>query len=162
MTQARRRRPERRVWDSSTILAYLGGETDFGVAMEGIVELARQGNIQILVSTLATIEVAYLRGLDSDVSEDIIVDFFNRDFVIPIAIDARISAVSRGLVRKYGRHLGLGPHDAAHLATSIVWNVPVLEAVDSDLLQLDGREGQPPISVRTPLYEGSRPLPGMS
>ena len=161
MILARRRRPERRVWDSSTILAYLGGETDFGTSMEGIVELTRQGEIQILVSTLATIEVAYLRGVEGDVSEDIIVDFFNRDFVVPIALDARISAVSRGLVRKYGRDLGLGSHDAAHLATSIVWNVPVLEAVDSDLLQLDGLEGQPLISVRTPLYEGPQPFPNL-
>ena len=161
MTQARRHRPERRVWDSSTVIAYLGGEPKFGGSLEGIIELARQGSIQILVSTLATIEVAYLRDRGDQVSEEIIADFFSRDFVIPIAIDVRVSAVSRGLVRKYGQGYGLTPHDAAHLATAIAWNVPVLEAVDSDLLHLDGREGQPLISVRTPLYEGPRPLPGM-
>ena len=162
MTLARLGRPQRRLWDSNVIIAHLGGESEHREATSAIIQQAQQGEIQIVVSALATIEVAYVRGRGDDISEEIIGDFFARDFVVLAALDARVAAVSRGLVRKYGRELGLGPHDAAHLATAIVQNIPIIEAIDGDLLELDGKEGQPAIAIRHPLYEGPRRFPSMS
>ena len=79
----------------------------------------------------------------------------------PIAIDARIAAIARRLVMAYEPNPGLKPPDATHLATAVAWNIPVVETTDPDLLRLDGQEGQPPIAVRYPLYEGPRPFPNM-
>ena len=161
MTQQRRRPSERRLWDSTAIIAYLAGEPAFRDSLEGIIERARHREVQIMVSVFATVEVAYIRGTEHDVAEATILDFFSRDFVTPIAIDARIAAIARRLVRAYEPNPGLKPPDATHLATAVAWNIPVVETTDPDLLRLDGQEGQPPIAVRYPLYEGPRPFPNM-
>ena len=161
MTQQRRRPPERRLWDSSVITAYLAGEPDHAAAIEGIISRAQRGDIQIMVSAMATIEVAYIKGTEDTIAEATIRDFFEREFVTQIAIDARVSAIARSLVRANRNDEKLKPPDATHLATALVWGIPVVETTDPDLLRLDGREGQPPIVVRHPLYEGSRPFPNM-
>ncbi len=161
MTQRRRRQPERRLWDSSVIIAYLAGEPAYADTIPAIIEQARAGNVLLLVSVFATIEVAYLRGVDNVDAEEAISDFFRRDFVVPVAIDERVSAIARRLIRAYEPNPGLKPPDATHLATAVVWDIPVVETTDPDLLRLDGREGQPPIVVRHPLYEGPRPFPNM-
>ena len=82
MTQPRLSQPQRRLWDSTVIIAHLGGESAFSETTSAIIQQAQQGDVQIVVSTLATIEVAYVRGHGNDISEEIIVDFFSRDFVV--------------------------------------------------------------------------------
>ena len=158
MTLQRRRQPERRLWDSSVIIAYLAGEPTCADTIPAIIEQARAGNVQILVSVFATIEVAYLRGVDA---EEAISDFFRRDFVVPVAIDEQVSVIARRLVRAYEPSPGLKPPDATHLAAAVAWNIPVVETTDPDLLRLYGLEGQPPIAVRNPLYEGPRRFSNM-
>ena len=46
------------------------------------------------------------------------------------------------------------------LATGMLWHVPVIQTTDPDLLRLDQLEGNPPITVRKPLYEGAEMLLG--
>lgn len=140
-----------RLWDSSVIIAYLGNEPRYRDVLLGIVEDAEQGNLSIVVSSLATVEVAYVGGVDNDVAEAVIRDFFANDYIITATIDPRIAATARRLVRQYGQRLGLRPPDATHLATAITLGVPTIETMDTDMLRLDGLEGQPTIRVREPM-----------
>lgn len=152
---------QRRLWDSSVIVGYLAGQQDLAEVCENIIARAERGEIEIVVSAMATIEVAYLRGEDDIVSEARIRELFSRPYIIPAAIDVRIASIARVLVRKYRYGPRLKPPDAAHLATAIQWQIPLIETTDPDLFRLNGREGDPLITVRKPLFEGTLQLPGL-
>ena len=151
----------RRLWDSSVIIGYLGGQKDIAAACNNIISRAERGELEIVVSTVATIEVAYLEGVDDQTSEAMIRELFDRECIIPVAIDVRVAAIARGLVRKYKSGPKLKPADATHLATAIQWKIPVLETTDPDLLRLDALEGNPRITIRRPLFEGMIPMAGV-
>ena len=103
-----------------------------------------------MVSAVAMVEVAYLKGVPVENSEARIQEFFSRDYIVPIAIDSIVARVARRYIRGHT----LKPLDAIHLATAEVWRIPMLETTDPDLLKLDGWVGDPRITIRRPLYEG--------
>jgi predicted nucleic acid-binding protein len=150
----------RRLWDSCTIIDYLAGTTGVGETCAKIIEQAERGELEILVSAVATIEVAYLQGSNDEDSEARIRELFGRSYIIPVAIDVQVASTARELTRKYRHGPKIKPLDAAHLATAIQWKIPLIETTDPDLLRLDGREGQPRITIRPPLYEGPDRMPG--
>jgi predicted nucleic acid-binding protein len=147
------RRP-RRLWDSVIVLGYLAGYEDLKPDCPQIIQQARQGELEIMVSEMAKVEAAYLEGRSDIESEALISEFFSRDYIIPVSVDDQVSKIARGLIRKYRNSLRIKPPDAVHLATAILWHIPVIETTDPDLLRLDGREGNPPIRIRRPRYEG--------
>jgi predicted nucleic acid-binding protein len=153
--------PPRRLWDSCVIIDYLAGRADVAKACSEIIKQAERGEIEIVVSVIATIEVAYLAGSDDQDSEARIRELFGRSYIIPAAIDVRVASLARHLVRKYRISPKIKPPDAAHLATAIQWDIQVVETTDPDLLRLDGREGDPPITIRRPHYEGPIRMPGI-
>lgn len=152
---------QRRLWDASVIIGYLAGQQDLAEVCENIIERAEPGEVEIVVSAMATIEVAYLQGLDDQDSEAKILELFSREYIIPAAIDVRVASIAREIVRKYKGGPRIKPPDAAHLATAIQWGIPVVETTDLDLLRLDGLEGNPPVIIRRPLPEGSRRMHGL-
>ena len=152
---------QRRLWDSSVIIGYLAGQQELADPCGNIIGGAARGELEIVISTIATIEVAYLEGVDDLVSEARIQELFSREYIIPAAIDMGVSAIARVLVRKYRGGPKIKPPDAAHLATAIQWQIPVVETTDPDLLRLDRLEGDPPIVIRKPFYEGSIRMPGL-
>lgn len=91
-------------------------------------------------------------------SERRIREFFGREYIITVNLDDAISAISRTLIRKYRRSPSIKPLDAVHLATAIQWKIPVMETTDNPLLRFDGIEGDPPVSVRGPLFDGQQSL----
>ena len=151
---------QRRLWDSSVIIGYLAGDEDLAEPCGNIIDSAERGDIEIVVSVEAGIEVAYLDGLDDETSEEMIRELFDREYILPVAVDMRIAAAARGLIRKYRNAPKIKPKDATHLATAIQWKIPILETKDPDLLRLNGREGDPPITIRWPFYEGIRRMTG--
>ena len=153
--------PQRRLWDSSVIIGYLAGEEAVYEHCRSIIEQAKRGEVEIVVSTLAAAEVAYLQGYSQEESEDMIREFFGRSYVIPMVVDIRLAAIARSLVSKHKDVRRIKPADAIHLATAIQLNLPVLETTDADLLRFDGLEGNPAITVRRPLHEGPRRMPGL-
>ena len=154
-------RVSRRLWDSCVIIDYLAGRAEAAEACQKIIAQAERGELEIVVSAIATIEVAYLEGFNDQDAEAMIRELFGRSYIIPVAIDVQVASLARDLIRKYRVGLKLKPPDATHLATAIQWNIPVIETTDPDLLRLDGLEGAPPITIRQPLYEGTIPMPGM-
>ena len=153
--------PPRRLWDSMVILNYLGGLEEGKVEVEGILTQAGRGNLQIVVSTLAIAEVAYLDGYSDEVAERMFREFFSRDYIIVAAIDQRIAEIAQGIVRRRRRERTISPRDALHLATAVRFEAPFVETSDRRLLLFNGLEGNPPIQIRQPLYAGTIPLPGM-
>ena len=151
----------RRLWDSCVIIDYLAGSAGVAEACNKIIAQAELGELEIVVSAMATIEVAYLEGSDDQDSEARIRELFGRSYIIPVAIDVQVASAARRLVRKYRSDPKLKPPDAAHLATAIQWDIPVIETTDPDLLRLDRLEGTPPIAIRRPLHEGPMRMPGM-
>ena len=105
--------------------------------------MVERGELEILVSTMATIEVAYLDGLDDQVSEAMIRELFDRAYIIPVAIDVQVASTARELIRKYRAGPKIKPPDAAHLATAIQWAIPVVETTDPDLLRQRCQDGEP-------------------
>ena len=152
--------PLRRLWDSCVIIDYLAGREEVKEACSMIIEQAERGEIEIVVSAMATIEVAYLAGFDDQVAEERIRELFGRSYVVPVAIDMRVASLARDIVRRYRTVAKVKPPDAAHLATALQWQIPIVETTDPHLLRLNGLEGDPPIVIRKPQYEGTRPMPG--
>ena len=106
------------------------------------------------MSAIATVEVAYLKGVSEFTSEAMIQEFFGRNYIIPVNVDPPVTAIARRLVRTYrSTATKLKPFDATHQATAIHVGVPLIETADPDLLQLDGYEGSPPIRIRKPVYQ---------
>jgi predicted nucleic acid-binding protein len=148
--------PPRRVWCACTIINYLVGK-EVAAECKLIVEQAKRGELEIVTSILAEAEVVKLEGGLSEGAEARIREFFGRNYVIRAALDVPVVELARDLVRRYR---GLKPLDAVHIATALHHNVPILETYDGDMIRLvNGKEGNPPLIVRNPLYEGTRPLP---
>lgn len=141
----------RRLWDSCIVLGYLSGQQDIKTDCEQIIEQAERGELEIMVSTIASAEVAYLPGLSSSDSELKIQEFFSRGYVIPAAFDISLTKTVRRLIREYQ---GLKPLDAIHIATALQWQIPIIETTDPGLLALNGKEGSPKLVIRPPLYQG--------
>lgn len=143
---------ERRAWCSCLIIDYLVGAERSKAACEQLIDRARDGAVEILVSALALAEVAKING-DSQ-AERTIQEFFRRPYVKVAQLDWEVAEETRKIMRAVSK---LKPGDAIHLATAVRWKAPILETWDTDdLVPLDGRFG--PV-VRTPIPEGQARLP---
>lgn len=146
----------RRVWDSCTIISYLAGK-QVAADCRLIIGQAERTELEIVVSVLAEAEVVKLDGELQQDCEAMIREFFGRDYIIRAALDIPVAALARELVRRYQ---GLKPLDAVHIATALHHNIPVLETYDAGMIKLvNGKEGNPPLIIRNPTYEGTMPLP---
>ena len=152
-------RTGRRLWDSCVVIGYPAGYPALEWVCSQIIQQGERGNLEIIVSEMAKVEVAYLSGHSDSESEAMIREFFSRDYVIPVSVDDPVSTLARNLIRKYRNEIRIEPADAIHLATAIQWSIPVIETTDDRLLRFDGREGSPAIRVRTPVYEGAEDFP---
>jgi predicted nucleic acid-binding protein len=136
------------------VIGYLAGEESLREDCSLIIDQANAGELEIVVSMITQSEVAYLRGLSAEDSEARITEFFNRDYVVSVAVDAPIARLTRRLMRQFN----LKAPDAIHVATGELLHIPIIETTDPDLLKLDGQTGNPRINIRRPLYEGPRRL----
>ncbi len=150
--------PARRLWDSCIVIGYLAGYPDLRVQCEQIIGAAKRGEVEIVVSALAMVETAYLTGHSDSDAEARIREFFGRDYVVPVQIDAPVAATARDLIRRYRDAPKIEPEDATHLATAMRWGISIIETTDDGLLRFDKLEGTPLITVRKPLYEGGEAL----
>jgi len=147
--------PARRVWDSCVVIGYLAGYPELREQCELVIDSAKRGEVEIVVSALAMIEAAYLAGYSDNDAEARIREFFGRRYVVPVQIDAPIAAIARDLIRRHRDSRRIEPGDATHLATAIQWKIPIIETTDDGLLRFDKIEGSPLITVRKPFFEGA-------
>ena len=147
--------PQRRLWDANVVLDYLSGNEKVQPDCGLIIQRAERGEVEIVVSTIAEAEVAFLPGFSAHDAESKILEFFSRNYVITAAFDSPIARIARRLIRQYRLQ---DPSDAVHWATAIRWQVPVLETNDSHLLDVSGKEGNPPVVTQRPTYQGTLSL----
>jgi predicted nucleic acid-binding protein len=147
--------PVRRVWDSCTIINYLAGR-QVAADCQFIINQAERGELEIVVSAFAEAEVVKLDGELQQDSEELIREFFGRNYIIRAALDIPVAALVRELVRN---NKGLKPYDAIHIATALHHKIPILETYDERMIKLgSGKSGSLPLIIRNPTFEGMRPL----
>ena len=67
-----------------------------------IIEMAKRGEVEIIVSAIATIEVACPQGSDGQESEAKIQELFSREYIIPAAIDIGAARIARAWSESIG------------------------------------------------------------
>lgn len=136
-----------RYWDSNIWLGILNGEADKIVECSSLLERARDGEFVIVSSAITLAEVIRLREtpvkLDRE-KDQVIREFFKRDYIVVRSVDRQTAELARELVWKYrdvvDKKNEVRPWDAIHMATAIRLGIPLLNTYDPDLLQLDGKE----------------------
>ena len=133
---------------------YLSGHPASQPECDLIIEEAERGGTEIVVSALAEAEVAKLDAETDERAESVIREFFGRSYIIRAALDPPVAQLARRLVRRYG----LKPLDAVQIGTALRYGIAALETYDNGMIAISGREGNPPLVIRQPTYEGPRQL----
>lgn len=149
----------RRVWCSCTIIYYLAGKPEASPDCDLILKQAENRELEIVIPVLAEAEIVKVgETVGDDEAEKMIREFLSRDYVIRVALIPDIAQRARMLVRRYNDAPKLKPLDCVHIATALQYNIPLLETYDGDMIKISGREGNPPLVIRKPTYEGTPAL----
>lgn len=138
--------PSQVAWDSCTWIAHIQGERILGPDGKTVVEergamcrpvldAAERGVIEIVVSTIALVEVL-ARNRTSSIDDQRVRDFFDNDYILLVNVDKHLGDFARRLM--LAGHGGLKPPDAIHVATACIANVREFHTFDDRLLALDG------------------------
>ena len=149
-----------RAWDAVVITYFLaGGEHARRLKLDEIVRETAANQSKILVSRLATAEVAYFgNNRNHDEVEPHIVAFFASNAIMVADVTDAITKLARRLVRDF-RFDGA---DAVHVATAVHFEVPSIETCDSQMLGAGERmrnSGRYMTEVVEPTYSGQPGLP---
>lgn len=115
-----------------------------------IEKAAKEGRVQIYTSTATFVECVWIKGVPDKLSkehENVIQRYFMHKFIVPINCDRLIAESARNLIWEFPH---LRPKDAIHVASALSQQIDVLHSYDKDLVKLDGRVGNPPLSICEP------------
>jgi predicted nucleic acid-binding protein len=146
----------RRYWDSSCFLILLNDEQE-AEDCEKILNEAKEGKTQLVISPLVQVEVVRPRGSSHPISaEDAekVRAFFENDYLKWRNIDRVIADLARGLCWQYGVH----PRDAIHMAVAIETECDLLETTDKKLLGSDGQIKDTKLKIQKPKWVGQLDL----
>lgn len=130
------------LWDSACCLAFLKGEADRVDLCEEVLDQAKAGKVEIVLSALALAETLNLSGAASipKASRETVRKFFARSSFVVADVTRRISERAQDLVWDHG----VKPKDAVHVATALEYAVPVIHTFDGALIALSKRLGGVP------------------
>lgn len=132
--------PDLVYWDSCVFLSYVNGDADRLPDIEGLLEEAKQGQIEIITSTVSMVEVAFGnaeqtgKALDPDIEAKIYALWLppspvrTVDFHPQIGVGA-VQLMRNGLLQDWA----LRPLDAIHLSTAQRWGAKALHTYDTGL-----------------------------
>ncbi len=125
-------------WDSVVFIARIQREAGRIAVLEQISDAAERGELRIVTSTFTMVEVAKLNQSETlpEEQERLIVEFFKNSFIILRQVDRRVATKAREIMRA---HSGVKGKDAVHIATAVVWNVPVMHTYDEKLTSRNGK-----------------------
>jgi predicted nucleic acid-binding protein len=130
-------------WDACAWIAYIqkempGPETTF---TEPRYEMCRQilrraeaGDLEIATSAYTLSEVCK-KPLNQTVPGINLPAFFQQRYIVVVSVDMQIGLKAQSL--QLAGVAGLKPQDATHVASALVWSIPVLHTFDDKLLKLD-------------------------
>ena len=127
----------RRYWDSFCFIALLNDD-EGADDCEKILDDAKEGKTQIIVSPVTQVEVIRPRGTPHPIPQEhkeTIRAFFENDYIKWRNIDRRIADLARDLCWQHNVH----PRDAMHLAVAIDTECDLVETFDGHLLTLTGQ-----------------------
>lgn len=135
--------PVRIYWDSCAWLGLINAEPDKLPDVRAVYGLARKGLVEIWTSTIAIVEANRLATemqLPKPISPESIAqidDLLFQPFVHLINLDQTVAKRARKILRET-QGLKKRP-DAIHLASAVIWNIPLFHTYDhDDLLHLNG------------------------
>jgi predicted nucleic acid-binding protein len=117
-------------WDSCLFIDRIEAiHPDRLPVLRAMTDAAEAGALKIITSTLTMAEVVKLNGLSAahDEKEQMIVSFFDNDYLHVRNVDPEISKIARRVIRN---HVRLKPLDALHVATALFYEVDVLFTYD--------------------------------
>lgn len=136
--------PKRVYWDACAWIALIQKEKILSAGVvenreqmcRTVLEAAKQGKLEVVVSTFCLVEVC--KG--NNANADKIADFFETDYVLMVALDRYAAEQARKLMQ--AGH-GLKPPDASHIATALISSVEEMHTFDAKLLALSGSIEKP-------------------
>ncbi len=120
-------------FDSCVFLAWLKGEENRVDTIGASFDSASNGKLKIVISTLAIAEVLNIRGFQSPIPKERREDvrnLFLNDWIVPKGVNRRLAEISQDLVWDHG----IKPKDGIHVATALVYKVPIFYTYDNNLL----------------------------
>lgn len=141
--------PKTVCWETNCFIARFNNESNRIEVCEAILDAAKRGEVTLYTSYLTMCEWAKIKGEYASEAEDKIVEFLKNPYINLVAIDLRISRITRDLVRDYK----LDVRDAIHLATAISLKVDVFHTYDNDdLLKLNGKIPEVKVVICEPVF----------
>ena len=139
---------ELRYWDACAFLGLLKKEPDKWEVCRAVLQEAKAGNIQIVTSALTLVEVIKLKRRVPIGPEDAerIKRFFKHKWIDVRNLERYTAETAREMVWEHG----VEPKDAVNVATAVRSHIARLDTFDDDLVELDGRIGEPPLQITYP------------
>jgi hypothetical protein len=139
-----------RAWDSDAFLGWLQAETHKQDACRPVIRAAEKGELTIVASALALVEVLTMRGETPILEEDAekVEAFFSQPYIVVRNLDRRTAELARTIVWD----VQVRAKDAAHVATALLARVDVFETFDRKLISRSPIkvDGFSPLEVREP------------
>ncbi len=98
------------------------------------IQRAEAGEIEIATSAFTLAEVCK-KPPDPGSPAANLAAFFDQPYILLVPVDKQVGVQAQSL--QLAGLQGVKPPDAVHLASAIVWSIPVLHTFDDDLLKLD-------------------------
>ena len=111
-----------------------GSPEDRGAMCRPVLQAAEKGDVEIVVSSVALVEVI-CKNKDASIDDQKVRDYFDNDYILLVSADKDVCDLARQLM--LAGHAGLRPADAIHVATACIANADELHTFDEKLLALD-------------------------
>lgn len=132
--------PKQVYWDACTWIAYIHQEMPgknstftearFDLCRETLMR-AEAGEIEIATSAFTLAEVCKRSNATSPVGN--LSAFFDQPYILLVPLDKQVGMKAQAI--QSAGLAGLKPADAVHIASAIVWSIPVLHTFDVRLLK---------------------------
>ena len=119
-------------FDSCVFLAWLKGEDKRVDTIGELFADAENKNLKIVTSTLSIAEVLNIQGAQSPIPKnqrDAVRKLFLNEWIITKSVNRRLAEISQDMVWDHG----IKPKDGIHIATALVYKVPVFYSYDKGL-----------------------------
>lgn len=133
--------------ESSVWNALFGREAERRKLARDILEDAREGRIEVVVSTLTVVECEAVTLVDG---EDLLSAYLESDFIVRCNVDPFVASTARTLRDKLSDALALPPNHWLHAATAFWEGCSYFMTYEKRLLKLAGQREMSAVQVTTP------------